>query len=176
VETLQSVALPGWHAVEFRGTNEGLSGKVRRHLAEAQRAGGTATTPRGASRRFEAVPEGPRAARHFVADALASWGYTGELLDDAQLVISELATNAVIHARSPFWVETRAENGHVRVSVRDQHGEPPRCLTPDLPKLLSPDSTEPPRGHGLRMVAALARDWGVDSTADGKAVWAELRV
>jgi anti-sigma regulatory factor (Ser/Thr protein kinase) len=107
----------------------------------------------------------PGAARRFVAGAMRRWGYDARLLHDAQLVISELATNAVIHARSPFSVLARCEASGVRVSIRDR--------SPAKPTVRD-DRQMAGSGRGLRLVAELAGDWGVDATGEGKTVWAEL--
>lgn len=115
------------------------------------------------SSQFPAERDAPSAARHFAADALRSWGLAGDALDDAQLVLSELSTNAVIHACSPFSVTVRAENSLVRISVSDQSRVRPKLRDTD-PAALT--------GRGLHLVAALAIDWGVDVSADGKTVWA----
>lgn len=119
-----------------------------------------------ASAQFRAEPDAPRCARHFLTDVLTGWGYAGSFLDDAQLIITELATNAVIHAGSPFSVATRADESGVRISVGDS--DP---VTPAM-REHAPLATS---GRGLRLVTALASDWGVEVTADGKTVWAELR-
>lgn len=118
------------------------------------------------SRQFRAEPEAPRAARRFVADALRMWGHIGTLLDDALLVVSELTTNAVIHAGSPFLVVARLENSGVRLSVHDESRAEPRV------RHLARSAAS---GRGLHIVGALTHRWGVDVTSDGKAVWAELR-
>ena len=115
--------------------------------------------------RFPAEPGAARSARQFVADVLGRWGHAGSLLDNAQLVVSELATNAIVHARCAFWVEVRARGAGVRLSVRDE--SPARPMMRDGGQLA-------PSGRGLRLVAALAGDWGVDLDADGKTVWADL--
>jgi anti-sigma regulatory factor (Ser/Thr protein kinase) len=115
---------------------------------------------------FPAERDAPRAARRFVVDALERRGHGGALLDDAQLVVTELATNAVIHARSPFSVAVRPHGGGVHLSVRDSSRVSPTVRGED-PRAVS--------GRGLRLVATLATEWGVELTANGKAVWAELQ-
>lgn len=122
---------------------------------------------RAAYRSFPAGLDGPRAARHFIVGVLRDWGYTEDLLDEAKLVISELATNAVVHAGTPFRVDAGIEDGDVRVSVRDE--------SPEVPQFVGAGSGVPAHGHGLRVVAAVAQDWGVEARADGKTVWAKLR-
>jgi hypothetical protein len=71
------------------------------------------------SARFSATRDAPRTARHFMTDALVGWGYGESLMQDAQLVVAELASNAVVHARSSFSVAACAEPFGVRISVHD---------------------------------------------------------
>jgi anti-sigma regulatory factor (Ser/Thr protein kinase) len=107
----------------------------------------------------------PRSARHFVADALARWGLKQSVCDDAGLVVSELATNAVVHARSAFSVSVRAKGGRVRLSVSD--------ASPVTPMMRDPTLVEA-SGRGLHLVTELAAQWGVESIAGAKTVWARL--
>jgi hypothetical protein len=76
------------------------------------------------SARFSAALEAPRSARHFVSHALECWGHGGSFVQDAQLIVTELATNAVVHARWSFSVAARAEQSGVRISSRRQLGHP----------------------------------------------------
>ncbi len=119
------------------------------------------------SRRFPAQSDAPRAARSFVADALRRWGHSGTLLEDSQLVVSELATNAVVHARSAFSVVARREGSGVRLSVHD--------LSTAGPVLRSTPDVLAPSGRGLQLVAHITSEWGVETTSAGKTVWAELQ-
>ena len=107
----------------------------------------------------------PGEARRLVGQALLEWGHAQELSDSVALVVTELATNAVTHARSPFSVLARSEQQVIRISVRDASS-----VTPELRRV------GPAEGHGLglQMVDALASTWGVEVTAGGKAVWAQL--
>lgn len=116
--------------------------------------------------RFGADLEAPGIARQFVAEALRRWGHDGAVLDDAQVVLSELATNAILHARSSFAVAVRAEGPVVRISVRD--ASPVAPTVRDGGPMAS-------SGRGLHLVAALSSDWGVAAAPDGKTVWAELQ-
>lgn len=118
------------------------------------------------TRQFAGEPDAPRAARHFAVEALRNWGHEdGLFLDDVQLAVSELATNAVRHAGSAFSVSLRAEGSAVHISVSDGSQIAP-TLRDDGPMAAS--------GHGLLLIGMLASDWGVEGTADGKVVWAEL--
>jgi hypothetical protein len=113
---------------------------------------------------FLPVPLAIRAARAFVARTLSAWGEPGPS-EDAALVVSELATNAVRHAGSPFQVSLARRGDTVRVSVHDAGDGSPASRS------ASPAATD---GRGLALVAAVSSSWGVDPVADGKIVWADL--
>ena len=87
------------------------------------------------------------------------------LTQDATLVVSELAANAVVHARSDLTVTISRRRGAVRVAVHDD-------------SLIAPSPQEPPgtlsSGRGMRLVGAIADDWGSDIAGEGKTVWADL--
>jgi anti-sigma regulatory factor (Ser/Thr protein kinase) len=86
--------------------------------------------------------------------------------DGAALVVSELAGNAVVHARSPFTVTVSCDESRTLIEVADG--------TPRLPRLRSA-SKAALGGRGLRLVRSLAISWGVHARArNGKTVWAEL--
>jgi anti-sigma regulatory factor (Ser/Thr protein kinase) len=116
-----------------------------------------------AARKFAPTPTAPAAARQFVVQTLRKWG-RGSVID-ATLVISELATNAVVHAHSPFTVVARSDGENLRLEVTDSSRRQPResAQPPDAPS-----------GRGLHVVARIARAWGVEDTPQGKTVWAEL--
>jgi anti-sigma regulatory factor (Ser/Thr protein kinase) len=103
--------------------------------------------------------------RTFVSDTVRGWGF-GDLAESAKLLVSEVVTNVVLHARTSGEATVEALPAGVRIAVRD--------ADPTLPQLLHPvDST--PDGRGLEIVATLARRWGVDQDGDGaKIVWFEL--
>ncbi|MYS32870.1 ATP-binding protein [Streptomyces sp. SID4920] len=116
----------------------------------------------------ETLPRGPdsvRAARRLVGLALTVWGMDPGLRDSAQLVTSELVTNAVRHTRRAVRVTvTRLDGDRVKVAVVDL------ALTHPAPRSAGADQES---GRGLQIVAALAkRQWGVDTLAFGKRVWA----
>jgi anti-sigma regulatory factor (Ser/Thr protein kinase) len=125
-------------------------------------------TPDGAAttaRAFERGLDAPRAARHFVLETLRAWG-DDTLLDDAALIVTELATNAVLHAHSGFTVDVSSSPHAVRIAVHD--------ASPTRPKLRDA-SLVTTSGRGLGVVAALANQWDVETIEAGKTVWAELR-
>lgn len=123
-----------------------------------------------ASATFGALPEAPRAARRWVVDALRSWpSGGGGLVDDAALVVTELAANAVYHTASAFTVRVEASRDVVRIVVEDGDAETEAVAPRHHPAL----STS---GRGLQIVAGLVSRWGVDPAPGGKSVWAELAV
>jgi len=118
-------------------------------------------------RAFPGLAEQVVHARHFVAALVAEKGP----VDDAVLVVSELATNAVRHSRSGsvggwFLVIVGFGDGLVRIEVVDQGGE-------RVPHLCDVTSQEE-GGRGLLLIASCAKDWGVKNWPDGRSVWAEL--
>ncbi|HVW34697.1 MAG TPA: ATP-binding protein [Acidimicrobiia bacterium] len=114
--------------------------------------------------RFPNHRRGPAEARHFVTETLRTWGCT-PLVDDAAVIASELATNAMLHARTDFTVTVSRRASVVRIAVRDASCDPPKRRR---------GKPSAPSGRGLRLVEALASDWGTDFRADGKVVWAQL--
>ena len=83
-----------------------------------------------------------------------------------ELVVSELAANAVVHAATPF-VVTVTLGPRLRVEVIDGSPEPP---------VRQDSGLDAPSGRGLRLVEACADNWGYEVLPDGKVVWAELLV
>jgi anti-sigma regulatory factor (Ser/Thr protein kinase) len=119
-----------------------------------------------AKARFVAGADAPLAARRFVSSVLARRPYKGRVKpSDAKLVISELATNAVVHAGTPFTVSLRPNGSTLRISVRDWSAARPLVRNAELSDL---------SGRGLYLVAAMAHEWGVEADPDGKTVWADL--
>lgn len=123
---------------------------------------------------FSAIPASARAARGFVTDALRTWGL--ELLAyDAATIVSELATNAIVHAgdrydpAEAFHVTVTADVEQVTITVTDLADDEPAELFPGEPPVCSES------GRGLGIVAAYSDDWGWQRRDDaGKIVWATL--
>jgi anti-sigma regulatory factor (Ser/Thr protein kinase) len=119
-----------------------------------------------ATARFAAGVDAPFAARRFVMSLLGRRPYLGLVApDEARLVVSELATNAVIHAGTPFSVTVAVQGSGIRISVRDWSESPP---------IVRNGGPMAPSGKGLRLVDAIADDWGVERDPDGKTVWADI--
>ncbi len=103
--------------------------------------------------------------RGHVRAALAGWGVVGRMAEDVVLVVSELATNAVEHARTPLTVALDRDADGVRVRVRDHSPDPP---------VVRSTEDDPRRGWGLRMITEVA-SWGWEPHPDGKTVWATIQ-
>lgn len=104
-------------------------------------------------------------ARHFVEARLRD-NTPAALVDDATLLTTELAANAVRHSRTDhIELTVEWEDSRVRVAVADGSPVPPTVMHPDLMA---------PGGRGLQLVDALATRWGFERRADGKVVWFEL--
>ncbi|MEU1010481.1 SpoIIE family protein phosphatase [Streptomyces sp. NPDC005890] len=117
-------------------------------------------------------PLAPGSARALLRAALAEApGVSARLADDVMAVVSELVTNAVVHAGTEVRVEWRLEQtGAFVVEVHDQHpSRAPRDATGGEGTYDTPEY-----GRGLRLVATLAESWGVTYRAGAKAVWARL--
>ncbi|MBU6533144.1 SpoIIE family protein phosphatase [Streptomyces mayonensis] len=120
--------------------------------------------PTAASRRFPAEPVSAAAARNFVHRALRDTA--SHLVDTAQLLVSELVTNAVLHARTEIEVTVSRSDGRVRVLVGDRR--PGRGLvSPSCPAYAG-------TGQGLALVEQLASRYGADADGERKTAWFEL--
>ncbi|HUH08210.1 MAG TPA: SpoIIE family protein phosphatase [Egibacteraceae bacterium] len=103
-------------------------------------------------------------ARELVAESLRA-AALGSLVADARLIVSELLSNALLHAGAPARLVVRLVPGGARLEVSDASSTLPIRTLP---------AEEEMTGRGLRVVEGLARDWGAERTSDGKVVWALL--
>jgi hypothetical protein len=117
-----------------------------------------------AVRAFSGTPDAPRAARRFIYETLHEWRQH-HLVVDAQLIVSELTTNSVLHGHSSFTVTVAAMKDFVRISVTDNSTVIPQARD------ASPLATG---GRGLQIVNVLASRWSAEPRPHGKIVWAEL--
>jgi len=106
-----------------------------------------------------------RASRRALDRLLRARGWRDVDIQWAQLAVSELVSNAVVHARSDLIVRIRV-NGRVRLEVSDRDA---RAAV--VPRAVGPDHTG---GRGLNLVAQISRRWGVARGAGGKTVWCEV--
>lgn len=119
------------------------------------------------------MPSSVRSARLFVVDKLQEWR-CDDLVDQAALLTSELATNAVIHTNQPYTVRVERRPGRVRVEVADATEDLPGRPRPIDIDTLSDDQDDP-WFSGLAIVEATAAAWGTNAMpGDGKVVWFEL--
>jgi anti-sigma regulatory factor (Ser/Thr protein kinase) len=102
-------------------------------------------------------------ARHFVRSVLPE--LPDETVRTAELLTSELATNAIVHGHTAFDIEVTTSGPTVRVAVTDQCEQ--------LPVLLSPDPSDV-HGRGLLILERLASRWGTAGDGPGKTVWFDL--
>jgi CheY-like chemotaxis protein len=115
------------------------------------------------SARLPAAPQAASEARRLLRDIVAEDDCG--IIDNAELLVSELVTNSVVHASSSPTVDIQVTATSVRVEVRDDD--------PTLPEIHQPDP-ERTGGRGLFLVDQIASRWGVEPSGDGKVVWFEL--
>ncbi len=112
-------------------------------------------------------PQSVRRARVYVVDELEALG-RDDLVDAAELGVSELVTNAILHAEPPITVRVGGTSVHPRVEVHDTSSAPPqmRAMT-DEDRLLATI------GRGLGIVSMYSTTWGAEVSPRGKIVWFE---
>jgi serine phosphatase RsbU (regulator of sigma subunit)/anti-sigma regulatory factor (Ser/Thr protein kinase)/PAS domain-containing protein len=120
--------------------------------------------PLHAHRTFAADERSVAKARAFAREMLEAWD-AGDLADSVVLLVSELVTNAVVHAGTTARLELRLDPQSVRVEVEDLH---PRRV---LPMVVAEPTEEAEEGRGLLITFSLASAWGVDYTSASKRVW-----
>jgi anti-sigma regulatory factor (Ser/Thr protein kinase) len=108
----------------------------------------------------------PSDARQIARKACLDWDIP-DAADDVALVVSELVTNAVVHAKTPLILAIEHEGPTLAVAVGD--GQP---ATP----WMADQTPEQSGGRGLVIVSHLARNWGVVRTVLGKTVWVSMTV
>ncbi|MFG2304704.1 ATP-binding protein [Actinacidiphila glaucinigra] len=115
--------------------------------------------------RFEAVidpnPVRVSLARHASASVLRLWGMSGSLVDDVQLAVSELVTNAIEHGHGRIVLSIAEAAGTVKIEVSDCNPAPAQVRSAQHDDL---------GGRGLMIVATLADSWGVSE--NGCTTWA----
>ncbi|MGW4804139.1 SpoIIE family protein phosphatase [Kitasatospora sp. NPDC004272] len=107
----------------------------------------------------------PARARRFTRTTLDAWGLSG-LTDYAELVVSELVTNALLHADAPRRLRIFRDRT-LTLEVSDAGGQPPR---------LRSSAEEDEGGRGIHLISELAHRWGSRPTKHGKVVWAEIEL
>jgi anti-sigma regulatory factor (Ser/Thr protein kinase) len=110
-----------------------------------------------------AIPASASAARAASREVLA--GRPEAVIEVAELLVSELITNAVLHARSAPTLSINVDAGEIRVMVDDQSRTAPE---------LQPAADQAAAGRGLLLVSVLSTSWGWSHTPTGKHVWFTL--
>jgi anti-sigma regulatory factor (Ser/Thr protein kinase) len=108
--------------------------------------------------------------RRLLGDLLRRWGAEA-LLDEIQIVASEVVTNALVHAQSDVDIRLRRHPDRIRVEVQDSSAQPP------VPAVIVTDdavNAEAESGRGLLIVDALAEAWGSSPAGRGKTTWFEM--
>ena len=105
-----------------------------------------------------------REARRHLSEQLSAAGFDS-VLDIGALLVSELVTNAVLHARTEIRLRMQLSDSTVRVEVIDSNPAPPR------PRPADEDAVT---GRGLLLIDQWSTRWGVDPAPPGKVVWFEL--
>ncbi|HEY6422813.1 MAG TPA: ATP-binding protein [Pseudonocardiaceae bacterium] len=136
-----------------------LSVRMFDTCSQAMEAAERAPARRRVTRQLPADPQAGRTARRVLDEVCTRWRLS-MLREHAQVIVSELATNAVEHVGGPVELCVTVRRRVLRIEVSDRSD-----MLPDL--LDSP-------GHGLRLVDTLASNWGCNPTAWGKTVWADL--
>lgn len=111
------------------------------------------------------LPASVARIRRFAAAACRGVG-DGELCETVVLLVSEVATNALVHGAGDVRVDVRTQDGAVRIEVSDDSTAVP------VPRNAGADGES---GRGMALVEALSSDWGTLSRPDGKTVWFEVR-
>lgn len=142
-----------------------VSTTPRRRAQPGKSDGGVVGTDPSHTETWAAAPAHISDARRFISAHLVAHGHAS-VVPDAQLVVSELATNAVRHAGTAFTVTVSIRDETVLVEVADT------ATTMPVPCAAAACDDS---GRGLSIVAALSRDWGVTREPDGsKSVWASI--
>lgn len=119
-------------------------------------------------REFGASLRAPADAREYVRSSLerlVAGPVSDDVCHDAQLIVSELVTNAVRAGTEVVVVVLQVQDHRLRIEVGDDAGGVPTLRRRD------PDAGS---GRGLPLIEALATDWGVEARSAGKTVWAAL--
>jgi anti-sigma regulatory factor (Ser/Thr protein kinase) len=110
----------------------------------------------------EHVPQ----ARHWLQGLLRRWELEG-LIPDASLLITELVTNAVVHAQTPVHVTAAVADGVLEIGVADHDSHSPHVTHPN---------SQAETGRGVALVDDIADDWGVVTLKEGKQIWFQLSI
>lgn len=115
-----------------------------------------------------ALPDSVVRARALTAATCEQWEVPDAASDRLQVIVTELVTNVIRHARTPMDLVLRRSERYVHVNVLDGDES-------NLARLLGPETPVSPGGRGLMLVEAFATAWGSHVTGRGKSTWATVR-
>lgn len=153
--------------LELAGTTARAMRAVLTSGSGAQQPPSTPPDGRHAWTRVDPTTLAPREARHFLRDRLVEWGAPRGVLERAELCLSEVVTNAVLHARTPVGVLVALDGDRLRVVVEDG-GRDQQVRRRAVPE---PDEVG---GRGLLLVDELSSEWGSEQSGQGTTVWFEV--
>jgi anti-sigma regulatory factor (Ser/Thr protein kinase) len=154
----------GGREAQLRGAGLATSARLCATRSAARTVADGAPSPRRLRRTMSPTVDAPAEARALVAAVCHEWGHD-ELADRAQLLVSELVTNAVMHAATEIELTVLLRGDRLSVAVGDHD---PRPLT------LAEVAVTDRHGRGGLLLDALAASWGQLPRLDGKVVWAIL--
>ncbi len=145
----------------------GISRRVPVYASRQEALSSTARPPanRRFRRRFLPTPQAGAQSRVLVRERCAAWGVEA-VSEDAQIVVTELVSNAVEHAGTALDVVGSLRGDYLHLAVHDGDPTPPQRRY----------RTKSARGRGLLLVESVAASWGSILEGAGKVVWATLRV
>ncbi|MFG1928682.1 ATP-binding protein [Cryptosporangium sp. NPDC048952] len=116
---------------------------------------------------FRPDPAVARTIRQRVRRLLGDWKIPGTSAEDTVLVVQEMVSNVVDHARTPFRLAAQLCGPAVKVCIRDYSAAP-----------ISPRAhdTGASRRRGVQLIAAMSENWGCQTEEPGKTVWAAIPV
>jgi hypothetical protein len=138
---------------------------VCRDRQEAMDKAVRSPVPPRVTERLPPIAEAAGFARDLVGEACERWGLAN-LVESAEIVVTELVSNAVRHANPPIDLSLARRGRYLYIGVRDNSPGAPHRMTVEEPS---------DHGRGLLIVDAFATAWGNAPNADGKVVWATLR-
>lgn len=152
----------------------GLPPELSRRFPTRDQALTAAATTSGTADRvtvtLAAGPMAPASGRAVLNQACQDWQVHPDVAAAAEVIVSELCANATVHARTAMRLVIRRTPEALHIVVRDWDLHPPRA------RPLPADGLPVDSGNGLPLIAAFASNWGMMPAADGKAVWASLRL
>jgi len=160
------------HTSIGKSVRRALAGRVAVHATRRDAVAATANVPPPPHRvhvHLPMSPTSPAVARALAKYACETWD-VGDIADSAQIVVSELVSNAVVHARTDLDVTLILRASYLVIQVRDRSKLCPPRPTSDRHTLAAD------HGRGLALIARLTSSWGHSVGPHGKTVWATIRV